>query len=208
MKHASPFFVGIAGGTGSGKTTVARKVAAGLPLGAAAIVEHDNYYREHAEVPERQRAQINYDHPASLDNDHLIADLQALKDGRSIEMPLYDYKTHRRRPESKRIEPTPVIVVEGILVFVDDRLRNLFDLKIFVDTDADIRIMRRVRRDIEDRGRSFADIREQYYRSVRPMHQKYVEPCKRYADLIIPEGGSNIVALDAIVGNLLHVLRL
>jgi uridine kinase len=200
------FFVGIAGGTGSGKTTVARKIMSGLPPGKAVIIEHDNYYHDRSSVSLNDRARINYDHPSSLDNDLLVEHLQTLARGEAVDMPIYDYKTHSRSAEPKRIEPAAVVIVEGILVFIEDRVRNLLNMRVFVDTDADIRIMRRVRRDIEERGRDFSNIREQYYRTVRPMHLKYVEPSKRFADLIIPEGGSNIVALDAIVGNLLYNL--
>lgn len=201
-----PFFVGIAGGTGSGKTTVARKIMSGLPPGKAMIIEHDSYYHDRSDVALNDRARINYDHPDSLDNDLLVSHLEALARGETIEMPLYDYKSHSRKVEPKLVGPTAVVIVEGILVFVDDRVRNCFDMKVFVDTDADIRIMRRVRRDIEERGRDFGNIREQYYRTVRPMHLQFVEPSKRFADLIVPEGGSNVVALDAIVGNLLYNL--
>lgn len=201
----NPFFVGIAGGTGSGKTTVARKVAAGLPPGTAVIIEHDSYYKDHKELQEWERAQVNYDHPDSLDNELLIDHLGQLKRGEAIETPIYDYKTHSRSEETRRVGPAAVVILEGILVFTDDRLRNLLDLKIFVDTDADIRIMRRVRRDMEERGRDFNSVREQYYKTVRPMHMRFVEPSKRFADLIIPEGGANRVALDAIVGNLIYV---
>ncbi len=201
-----PFMVGIAGGTGSGKTTVAKKVAAGLPEGSAVIIEHDNYYRDRSDIPLEERQRLNYDHPDSLDNDLFVAHLQGLRDAHPIEMPIYDYKTHSRLGERQTVQPAPVILVEGILVFVDERLRRQLDMKIFVDTDADIRIMRRVRRDIEERGRDFASIREQYYATVRPMHLRYVEPSKRWADLIIPEGGSNVVALDTIINNLRYVL--
>jgi uridine kinase len=198
--------IGIAGGTGSGKTTVARKVAAGLPAGAVATIEHDSYYRDHSDLSFEERTQLNYDHPDSLENELLAKHLEQLRAGRPAEVPVYDFKTHSRRRETRHVDPAPVIIVEGILVFVDDQIRRQLDMKIFVDTDADIRVMRRIRRDIEDRGRSFASIREQYYRTVRPMHLQFVEPTKRWADVIIPEGGENTVALDMVVGKLLHVL--
>ncbi len=198
--------LGIAGGTGSGKTTVARKIAAGLPAHAVATLEHDSYYRDHSDIPYEERKHLNYDHPDSLDNELMATHLQALRDGHGVDVPVYDFKTHARLPERRHVAPAPVIIVEGILVFVDPRLRALLDMKIFVDTDADIRVMRRIRRDIEDRGRDFASIREQYYRTVRPMHLQFVEPSKRWADLIIPEGGQNQVALDMVVGKLLHYL--
>ncbi|MCC6751017.1 MAG: uridine kinase [Deltaproteobacteria bacterium] len=201
-----PLMVGIAGGTGSGKSTVARKIAAGLPSGAAVVLEHDAYYRDHSEVPHVDRALLNYDHPDALDNELLVRHLGELRCGRGVDVPIYDFKTHARRAETRRVEPARVIILEGILVFVEESIRALLDMKIFVDTDADIRIMRRVRRDIEERGRDFASVREQYYRTVRPMHQQFVEPSKRCADLVIPEGGENRVALDTIVGKLLYVL--
>lgn len=201
-----PLVIGIAGGTGSGKTTVARKVAAGLPEGAVATLEHDSYYRDRSDLGAEERARLNYDHPDALDNDMLEQHLNALRSGQGIDVPVYDFKTHLRLGQTRRVEPGPMVIVEGILVFVDERVRNLLDIKIFVDTDADIRIMRRIRRDIEDRGRDFASIREQYYRTVRPMHQQFVEPSKQWADLIIPEGGRNHVALDLVIGKLLHVL--
>jgi uridine kinase len=198
--------LGIAGGTGSGKTTVARKIAAGLPADAVATIEHDAYYRDRSDIPFEERAHLNYDHPDSLDNDLMVSHLQALRDGQGVEVPVYDFKTHSRLGERRKLAPAPVIIVEGILVFVDARIRALLDMKVFVDTDADIRVMRRIRRDIEDRGRDFASIREQYYSTVRPMHLQFVEPSKRWADLIIPEGGRNQVALDMVVGKLLHYL--
>lgn len=204
----SPVLVGVAGGTGSGKTTVARNIASGLPAGAAVIIDHDSYYQDHPDLSLEERQQLNYDHPDALDNDLLVEQLKALRAGQSIEMPIYDFVTHRRRPEARTVNPAPVIVVEGILVFVDERIRELLDVKIFVDTDADIRVFRRIRRDMEKRGRTFAQIREQYYQTVRPMHLQFVEPSKRWSDLIIPEGGNNRVALDLVVGNLLNGLKL
>jgi uridine kinase len=198
--------IGIAGGTGSGKTTVARKVASGLPTGAVATLEHDSYYKDRSEVPFSERASLNYDHPDSLDNELLVEHLTSLRAGRAIEVPVYDFKTHSRLKVTRHLDPAPLIILEGILVFVDEQIRVQLDMKIFVDTDADIRIMRRIRRDIEDRGRDFGSIREQYYRTVRPMHLQFVEPSKRWADVIIPEGGENYVAMDMVVGKLLHVL--
>jgi len=198
--------IGIAGGTGSGKTTVARKVAAGLPDSAVATIEHDSYYKDRSHVPVSERAKLNFDHPDALDNDLLISHLKELRAGRAVEIPVYDFKSHARLAEHRRLEPAPVMLLEGILVFVDQRIRDLLDVKIFVDTDADIRIMRRIRRDIEERGRDFRNIREQYYETVRPMHLQFVEPSKRWADLIIPEGGENLVALDLLLGKLQHVL--
>jgi uridine kinase len=202
----TPLLVGIAGGTGSGKTTIARRVAAGLPAEAAAIIEHDSYYRDRSDVLFEERSKLNYDHPDSLDNDLLHRHLGALRSGQAVEVPIYDFKKHARVSETRHVVPAPVVIVEGILVFVEERIRSLLDMKIFVDTDADIRLMRRIRRDIEERGRDFNSIRNQYYATVRPMHLQFVEPSKRWSDVIIPEGGNNAVALDMIVSKLLHHL--
>jgi uridine kinase len=195
--------IGVAGGTGSGKTTVARKLVEALPPGSACIVAYDSYYRDQAEMPAGERATINYDHPDALDSDLLAAHLAELRAGRAVEVPIYDFKADTRRPETRHVEPTAIIIVEGILTFVAAAVREQLDIKIFVDTDADIRVFRRIRRDLEERGRTFAAVREQYYRSVRPMHDQFVEPSKRWADLIIPEGGDNRVALEVIVARLL-----
>lgn len=201
-----PIIVGVAGGTGSGKSTVAKNLAQGLPADSVVVLDHDSYYRDHSELPLEQRQQLNYDHPDALDNDLLLSHLEALRRGETVEAPIYDFVGHCRRGETQRIVPAPVIIVEGILVFVEERVRRCFDLKIFVDTDADIRVFRRIRRDMESRGRTFQQIREQYYKTVRPMHLQFVEPSKRWADIIIPEGGNNKVALDVVVGKLLSVL--
>lgn len=198
--------VGIAGGTGSGKTTIARKIAGGLPKERITIIEHDSYYRDLSHLDEEARAKVNFDHPDSLETELLIHHLTELKEGRSVELPVYDFKHHARSPESHVAHPTPVVIVEGILVFADAALCERLDMKIFVDTDADIRIFRRIRRDVEQRGRTFESIREQYYKTVRPMHLAFVEPSKRVADLIIPEGGKNHVALDLIVTKLKSVI--
>ena len=197
--------MGIAGGTGSGKSTVASKVATGLPDGTAALIDHDSYYKHHPDMPLEERELLNYDHPDALDNALLIEHLDALRRGELADVPIYDFVTHSRKRESRRVYPAPVVIVEGILVFVDPELRKRFDVKIFVDTDADIRIIRRIRRDMESRGRTFQQIREQYYKTVRPMHLQFVEPSKRWADLIIPEGGNNRVALDLVIAKLLNV---
>lgn len=201
-----PLIIGIAGGTGSGKTTVAKNIATGLPAGSVATLDHDSYYRDHPDMPLEERQLLNYDHPDALDDELFIAHLDELRAGRPAEVPIYDFVNHRRRVETRRIEPTPVIIVEGILVFVDERIRDCLDIKIFVDTAADIRVFRRIRRDMESRGRTFRQIREQYYKTVRPMHLQFVEPSKRWADLIIPEGGNNSVALDIVIGRLMNVL--
>jgi uridine kinase len=202
----SALLVGIAGGTGSGKTTVAKTIAAALPDAGVAMLEFDAYYRDRPDLSPDARAQVNYDHPDALEIDLLVEHLDALRAGRPIDVPIYDFKSHRRLVETRRVEAAPVVVVEGILVFVDPRVRDRLDMKIFVDTDADIRVFRRIRRDMEQRGRSFESIREQYYRTVRPMHLQFVEPSKRWADLIIPEGGNNRVAMDLIIAKLRTVL--
>jgi len=198
----SPLVVGIAGGTGSGKTTVAHKLAAALPEGSSVSIEHDAYYRDLAHLAEHERAKINFDHPASLESSLLAEHLRELRAGRAVEVPIYDFAAHTRRAVTRHVEPARVIIVEGILVFAEPELREQLDIKIFVDTDADIRLMRRIRRDLEHRGRTFQSVRDQYYATVRPMHLEYVEPSKRWADLIIPEGGDNRVALDVLLGAL------
>jgi len=198
--------IGVAGGTGSGKSTIAAKIVEGLPENTVAILDHDSYYRDRSDLALHAREQLNYDHPDALETDLLVSHLRALRHGQAIEMPIYDFKSHSRQSLRRRVEPAPFVVVEGILLFVEPALRELLDIKIFVDTDADIRVLRRIRRDIEQRGRSFQSIREQYYKSVRPMHLQFVEPSKRWADLIIPEGGENHVALDLVIGRLRHYL--
>ncbi len=201
------YVVGVAGGTGSGKTTVSKSIVEALGSEAVSILQHDNYYRDRLDLSYDERCQLNFDHPESLETELLIAHLEALRAGREVEVPVYDFATHRRAEATKRVGPRPVIIVEGILVFVERRLREQLDLKLFVDTPADIRVFRRIRRDLESRGRDFNSIREQYYRTVRPMHLQFVEPSKSYADLIIPEGGRNQVALDLILAKLTDVAR-
>jgi uridine kinase len=198
--------IGIAGGTGSGKSTVARKIADGLPADSVAVIDHDSYYRDRSDLTFEARSHLNFDHPDSLDNDLLVQHLEALRGGHGVDVPNYDFKTHARLAERRRVEPPRILIVEGILVFVEERVRSLLDVKIFVDTDADIRVFRRVRRDLEQRGRTFQQVREQYYATVRPMHLQFVEPSKRWADLIVPEGGDNHIAIDLILGKLRHVL--
>lgn len=201
-----PFVVGIAGGTGSGKTTVAHKLVAAIPADRCAMLEHDAYYRDQSHLTLEERTTINYDHPASLESSLLAEHLRELRAGHTVEVPLYDFATYTRKSETRRVAPARVIIVEGILVFTEAALREQMDIKIFVDTDADIRLMRRIRRDLEHRGRTFASIRDQYYATVRPMHIEHVEPSKRWADLIIPEGGDNRVALDVLLGQLWRIV--
>ncbi len=201
-RNRVPLVLGIAGGSGSGKSTIAREVLKALPQGTGVLLEQDHYYRaSNLSLSDRER--VNYDHPDSLELDLLCTHLDELRAGRAITRPTYDFATHNRLAEGLRMEPTPVIVVEGILVLADERLRSRFEVKLFVDTDPDIRLMRRIRRDLEQRGRTFAQVRKQYYDTVRPMHLAFVEPSKRFADVILPEGGQNQVALDF----LLHFVR-
>ena len=197
-----PLVIGVAGGTGSGKTTIAKNLVASIPADRCALIEHDSYYKDRSDLDLDARAAINYDHPDALQSDLLAEHLRTLRAGEPVDVPMYDFVTHTRAPKLRRIEPAPVIIVEGILVFVETRVRAQLDIKIFVDTDPDIRLMRRIRRDIESRGRTFASVRDQYYNTVRPMHLQFVEPSKRWADLIIPEGGENNVALDVLLGRL------
>ncbi len=198
--HNGPLIIGVAGGTGSGKTTLAHHIVKSVGTGRVALVQHDSYYKDQSHFSPEERARVNYDHPDSLDNDLLYRHLCDLNAGRAIEMPCYDFKTHSRSPETIHVPPYPVIVVEGILVFYDEPIRRMMGLKIFVDTDADLRFIRRLQRDVAERGRSVDSVIEQYLTTVRLMHQEFVEPTKRFADLIIPEGGYNMsVLLDRLV---------
>jgi uridine kinase len=201
------YIVGIAGGTGSGKTTVAHKLASAMPAGRCVTLEHDAYYFDQGHLPPAERDAINYDHPSSLESALLADHLRELRAGRTVEIPIYDFATHTRRTETRTVEPSRVIIVEGILVFAEPALRDQMDIKIFVDTDPDIRLMRRIWRDLEERGRTFQSVRDQYYASVRPMHIEHVEPSKRWADLILPEGGNNRVALEILLGQLWRIVN-
>jgi uridine kinase len=201
-----PYVVGVAGGTGSGKTTVAKRIAEAVPSHLCGVLAHDHYYLDRPDLTYEARCQLNFDHPESLETSLLVEHVKALRCGETIEAPTYDFKEHRRSSVVRKIAPTPIVVVEGILLFTEPELRSEMDLKIFVDTDADIRILRRIRRDMEQRGRSFESIREQYKNTVRPMHLQFVEPSKRWADIIIPEGGKNTVALDLVVSKVRSLL--
>jgi uridine kinase len=194
-----PVIIGIAGGTGSGKTTVARAIYDRVGKDRIEWISHDSYYRNFDGLSPEERTRINFDHPDSLETELLIRHLDVLCKGSSVQVPLYDFATHSRRTETQRVEPRKVIIVEGILVLGEAELRKRIDIKLFVDTPADIRFLRRLTRDVESRGRSLQSVVEQYLTTVRPMHEEFVEPSKRHADLIIPEGGENQVALDAII---------
>ena len=191
--------IGIAGGTGSGKTTVVKKIVEALPPHYVAVVPLDSYYNDTTEMTEEERHAINFDHPDAFDTDLMIADLKALKRGETIHCPVYDYAIHNRTDETVEIKPTKVVIVEGILIFQNKALRDLLDIKIFVETDADVRILRRALRDVEERGRSLESVVTQYLTTVKPMHEQFVEPSRKYADIIVLEGGHNLVALDMIM---------
>jgi uridine kinase len=195
-----PVIIGIAGGSGSGKSTVARKIAEALAPASVAFLDLDAYDRNHVEMTLEERRRVNWDHPDALDIDLLASHLEALSRGEAVEKPVYDYVTHLRKEHTIRIPPSDVVVVDGILLFVDARVRDRCDVKAFVDTDADLRLIRRIRRDMAKRGRPLDEILEQYTTTVQPMHLQFVEPTKRYADIIVPRGGHNTVAINLLVG--------
>ncbi|MFD2926054.1 uridine kinase [Halobacillus naozhouensis] len=201
-----PVVIGVAGGTGSGKTSVTRSIIQRFADKTILMVEQDYYYKDQSHLPLEERLKTNYDHPLAFDNDLLIDHLNDLIQQKTVSKPVYDYKMHTRSEETIKIEPKEVIIVEGILVLEDARLRDLMDIKVFVDTDADVRIIRRMMRDINERGRTLDSVIEQYTNVVRPMHLQFVEPTKRYADLIIPEGGQNHVAIDLMATKIQTVL--
>ena len=194
--------IGICGGTGSGKTTVARRILENVSDEQVVFLQQDSYYRNIGDMPIELRGVINFDHPDALDNDLFINHVKALRAGQAIEMPVYDFSIHARRTETIHIEPKPILIVEGILIFVDAMLRAQMDIKIFVDTDDDLRFIRRLQRDVNERGRTVESVIKQYLETVRPMHQQFVEPSKRHADVIIPEGGYNEVGIDLISGKI------
>ncbi len=206
-RRTTPVIIGLAGGTGSGKTTVATVILERVGAQHIALLPHDAYYKDGDSLPIDQRGQVNFDHPDSLDTPLLIEHIQQLRSGRPIALPIYDFKTNSRTAETIHIDPMPVIMVEGILIFAEPVLCRLFDVKIFVDTDADIRFIRRLQRDITERGRTIESVIEQYLSTVRPMHLEFVEPSRRYADVIIPEGGLNTVAMDMVVARIETLLR-
>lgn len=193
-----PIIIGVTGGSGGGKTSVSRAILANFPDAKIAMIEHDSYYKDQAHLTFEERVTTNYDHPLAFDTDLMIEHLSELIAGRPVDIPIYDYTLHTRSDKSYRQEPQDVFIVEGILVLEDKRLRDLMDIKLFVDTDDDIRIIRRIKRDMEERGRSLDSIIDQYTGVVKPMYHQFIEPTKRYADIIIPEGVTNTVAIDLI----------
>lgn len=201
-----PVIIGIAGGTGSGKTTVASTIRDRVGRDRIEWISHDAYYREFRGLDPEARHHVNFDHPESLETELLVRHLDALLAGRAVETPIYDFTTHSRLAETRRVEPKKVVIVEGILVLAEPELRKRIDVKLFVDTPPDIRLLRRLVRDVQSRGRSLESVVEQYLTTVRPMHEEFVEPSKRFADLIIPEGGENRVAMDAIIATIERLL--
>jgi len=207
MSQNTPLTIGIAGGSGSGKTTVAQEILNRVGADRIAYLQHDSYYKDLTGLPPAQRTAFNFDHPHSLETDLLIKHVKALRELQSVNIPIYDFSTHNRTDKTFTVAPRGVILVEGILIFAEVELRKLFDVKIFVDTDADIRFIRRLQRDISERGRTTESVIKQYQSTVRPMHLEFVEPSKRYADVIIPEGGFNTAAMDMVVARIETLLK-
>ncbi|MBN6186378.1 uridine kinase [Aneurinibacillus sp. BA2021] len=203
----APIIIGVAGGTGSGKTTVAREIYRQFEDMSVVMIEQDAYYKDQSHLAMAERIKTNYDHPLAFDNDLLIEHLDCLRSRQAVEKPVYDYTLHTRSAHTLRIEPKDVIILEGILILEDERLRDRMDIKVFVDTDADVRIIRRMLRDIAERGRTMESVVEQYLTVVRPMHMQFIEPTKRYADIIVPEGGQNRVAIDLLSTKINTVLQ-
>lgn len=201
-----PLIIGVVGGSGSGKTTVARAILGATDV-AAALIDQDAYYADLGHLTLDERRQVNFDHPDSLDNDLMVSQLESLAAGHAIDKPTYDFAAHTRAAATVRIEPAEVVIVDGILLFTEPRLRDLFDIKIFVDVADDIRFIRRLQRDVTERGRTMADVIRQYLTTVRPMHLEFVEPSKRYADVIIPEGGHNRIGVEMVIARVRQELR-
>lgn len=206
-KHPRPIIIGVTGGSGSGKTSVSRAIFDQLKGHSLMMLQEDSYYKNQDDVPFEERTKVNYDHPNAFDTDLLIEQLEDLLNWKTIEIPVYDYAAHTRSKEVVVQEPREVIIVEGILTLNDARLRDLMDIKIFVDTDDDIRIIRRIQRDIEERGRTLQSVIDQYLETVKPMYHQFIEPSKRYADIIVPEGGENQVAIDLLVTKVRDIIR-
>jgi uridine kinase len=207
LNRTTPLVIGIAGGSGSGKTTLARLILDRVSEDRIAFLPHDAYYKDLGNLPPNQRAAVNFDHPDSLDTQLLIEHIKQLKLNNPVDLPIYDFKTHSRTGQTYRVESKPVIMVEGILIFAEKELRQLLEVKIFVDTDSDLRFIRRLERDIHERGRTTESVIHQYMATVRPMHLEFVEPSKRYADVIVPEGGLNEVAMEMVVARLESLLH-
>lgn len=207
MSHIDSLVIGIAGGSGSGKTTVAQEILQRVGPERIAFLQHDSYYKDLSGLPPAQKAEVNFDHPNSLETGLLIQHIASLRDGKPVEVPIYDFSTHSRTSQTFTVQPRGVILVEGILIFTEAALRDMFDIKIFVDTDSDIRFIRRLERDLAERGRTTESVIKQYQATVRPMHMEFVEPSKRYADIIIPEGGHNTAALDMVVARIEALLK-
>lgn len=201
-----PVVFGVAGGTASGKTTVARAILDAVGASQVAYLPHDAYYRDMAHLPLEDRARLNYDHPNSLETELLVEHVKKLLQNQAVRIPVYDFTDHKRTAKTHLVEPSPIILIDGILIFTDPELRDLMDIKVYVDTDADVRFIRRLQRDIEERGRSLESVIDQYMKTVRLMHMEFVEPSKRYADVIIPHGGLNKVAMDMVVARLVSLL--
>jgi uridine kinase len=207
MKHPDPLVIGIAGGSGSGKTTVVQTILQRVGTDKIALLQHDSYYKDLSGLPTTQHLEVNFDHPNSLETELLIQHIAALRAGKPVEVPIYDFATDSRTNQTYTLTPKRVILVEGILIFTEAKLREMCDVKIFVDTDADLRFIRRLERDIHERGRTADSVIAQYQRTVRPMHLEFVEPSKRYADIIIPEGGFNTAAMDMVVARIEALLK-
>ncbi len=201
-----PVIIGVAGGTASGKTTVSDAILERVGRQHIIYLQHDSYYRDLGHLPLEERAQLNFDHPDALETELLVSHLRQLQAGEPVEVPIYDFATYRRSAETRRMEPRSVILLEGLLIFVDKELREMMDVKLYVDTDADLRFIRRLQRDIQERGRTMESVIHQYLTTVRPMHLEFVEPSKRYADIIIPSGGFNTTAIDVIVARVERLL--
>lgn len=203
----NPIFIGISGGSGSGKTTIVNRIYSAVPEKSITIMEHDSYYKDQSSLTYDERCKTNYDHPFAFDTDLFVEHIKELKNGNAVQKPIYDYGIHNRKKETIIVEPKEIIIVEGLLVFYEERIRDLLDIKIYVDTDADIRILRRIIRDINERARNLESVINQYMSTVRPAHEQFIEPSKKYADIIVTEGGNNLVAVDLMVTKIKSLLE-